>query len=272
MRRCGLLLLVCLACTGATGDHLVTFAAAAAGPADLGTGAVEFDSAAGYHVRLDRARLHIGAVYLNQTVSIAGAQATSCILPGVYVAEVTSGLDVDLLSSKLQPFPVSGEGTTLTAQAGEVWLTGGDVNADVDKTVILDLAGTAARGTDQFPLQGTIRIGKNWALPPPNETLPGAHPICKQRIVAPIPANLAVGSGGTLVVRADPRALLADVDFADLSRSGDVYRFDDGPTSTASRTLFTTLHYASVYRFAWVPTGAQALSRTETMNRPGGIR
>jgi hypothetical protein len=256
MRLLVLCALVAADCAGATGDHLVTFSAAAAGPADI-AGNIEFDSPAGFRVRLDRARLHIGAVYLSQARPLAGSQETSCLQAveiGVYVGQVTQGLDVDLLSPTPQPFPVSGEGTTVAAKSGEIWLTGGDVNAEADTTVILDIAGLATRNADQFPFQGAITIGKNWALPSPASTMPGAHPICKQRIVTPIAVDLALDSGGTLLVRADPRALFgSSVDFSALRSTVDgVYRFDDGRLSTVDLNLYTSLHSASLYSFAWV--------------------
>ncbi len=81
------------ACVGTTGSDLVTFDAAAAGPADATPGqGYAFTSGRGYQVVLTRARLHVGAVYLDKTCPTAGAQETGCILPGnTYVAQVTVG-------------------------------------------------------------------------------------------------------------------------------------------------------------------------------------
>jgi hypothetical protein len=257
MRLPSLAVLAAAGCAGATGEHLITFEAAAAGPADIDrNGPVELDTMNGYHVQLDRAVLHVGAFYLKSSKTISGSQETACIaFDTVYVAQVTTGLDVDLLSSRLQPLPARGEGTTLAAQAGEVWLTGGDVNAQSDPTVILDIAGLATRNGEMFPFVGTFTIGKNWALPAPPNTMPGAHPLCKRRIVTPIFVELALGASGTLVLRADPRQLFDSVDFAGLNKDGDLYRFDDAPKSAASNNLFGALHYAGMYSFAWLPGG-----------------
>jgi hypothetical protein len=252
------LLLLAPACTGNTGDHLITFSAAAAGPATLppAGGPLEFDSPLGYHVRLDRARLHVGAVYLNQTLPLSGGADTTCIQPGVYVAQVIQGLDIDTLSSRQQPFPVDGEGTTLPAQAGEVWLTGGDVTAAVDNTTILDVAGEAFRDPERFPFSGTITISNNRTPRPPNPaTLPGAKPICKVRIVTPVLVDLALAPGGTLVLRADPRLLFANVEFAGLARTSDdplAYQFDDRSMTAPSRSLFQSLQAANTYRFEFL--------------------
>ena len=105
----------------------MTFHAAAAGPPDAVEGQPLVFSTPlpfGYQVTLTRALLHIGAIYLNQAVPISGGQATSCILPGIYVGQATSSLDVDTLSPTPQPFPSDGVGTSTEALTGEVWLTG----------------------------------------------------------------------------------------------------------------------------------------------------
>src|SRR5207237_6508408 len=114
-----ILILVIIACNGTTGEHLVTFTAGAAGPADATGGPLAFTSGRGFAVTLTKSRLHVGAIYLNQSRPVSGAQETNCVLPGTYVAEVTSGMDVDLLSASPQIFPVLGDGTTLPASVGE---------------------------------------------------------------------------------------------------------------------------------------------------------
>src|SRR6478752_7146021 len=137
------------ACVGTTGDQVVDFDAVASGPEDAVAGEpLSFEGSRGWRVTLTHANLHIGALYLAEAMPISGAQATSCILPGSYVAQVVQGRDIDLLSSEPQAFPVRGRGTTLEARAGQVWLTSNDVNlANVPSppTVILDLLGSAER-------------------------------------------------------------------------------------------------------------------------------
>src|SRR3954463_15637776 len=108
-------------CVGTTGGDLFTFTAAAAGPADADPGRpFTFTTGRGYQVTLTRAKVHLGAVYLNRAQPVSGAQATSCILPGIYVAEVTQGVDVDALSPAPQAFPGEGEAIGDHAVAGEV--------------------------------------------------------------------------------------------------------------------------------------------------------
>src|ERR1019366_392978 len=94
----------CAACVGTTGGQLVTFPAAAAGPADAIAGEpLRFTTDRGWTVVLSTATLHVGALYLDQSMPVSGSQGTNCVLPGTYVGQVTAGLDVNLLSPAPQP-------------------------------------------------------------------------------------------------------------------------------------------------------------------------
>ena len=151
-------------CVGTTGGELVDFEAGAAGPRDAVAGEpLAFTTDRGFDVALTRATLHVGAMYLDQAFPVSGAQSTSCILPGTYVAEVTRGVDVDLLDPDPTAFPGGGQGTTLPARAGQVWLTHGDVNAAVDPSdePILDFAGTSTVGGEERDFTGTVTISSN---------------------------------------------------------------------------------------------------------------
>jgi len=245
-----------VACSGTTGSDLVSFAAAASGPADAVEGEPLEFTAGSYHVVLTTATLHVGAVYLDQSLPVSGAQATSCILPGVYVAQVTHGLDVDLLSPSPQPFPGAGEGIGSPAAVGEVWLMHEDVNQVDDRTPVLVIEGTADRAGQSFPFEGKITIGANRLVPSSDASQPGAHPICKERIVSPIPVALTPRSSGALRLRVDPRIFLENVDFAALPKTSDappVYQFNDSSTGSPSIRLYQALHSAraDLYRFEW---------------------
>lgn len=231
---------------GTTGGNVVAFEVAAAGVAGAGT----LDTALGWHVVLARAKLHLGAVYLNLSVPISGSQETNCILPGVYTAEELSALDVDVLSTALQPFPAPATGTDDEARTGEVWLTGGDVNADHDSTVIADLAGTATKGAQVVPFAATVTISSgNRGIPPSDPAQPSQHPICKQRIVSPIPIDLRPHDGGTLDLRIDTAPWFANVDFTALPPDG---TFPDNNTNAASQNLFTGLRAApATFQFSF---------------------
>lgn len=244
-------------CGNTTGGARVSFSAAAAGPSDATGGALSFVNQLGYSVTLSKARLHVGAVYLNQTVPISGAQETACILPGTYVAQVLSSVDVNLLSASMQPFPERGRGLGTEAKVGEVWLTGGDINATDDRTVILDAAGIASRSGQDFPFSARLTIGQNRTIPQKEPAYPGANPLCKQRIVTPIPAEITPAEGGTLVLRIDPRVLFHGVEFAEVPKVSDtppLYRFSDRNDNPADTSLFQNglRSRANVYAFSFL--------------------
>ena len=244
-------------CVGTTGSDLLTFNAAAAGP----TAAVEgqpytFTTGRGYTVTLTKATLHIGGVYLNFARPESGAQSTDCILPGLYVAEVTSGFEVNLLSPTPQPFPQKGEATETPAVIGEVWLTHGDVNDPGDSSPILTVEGTATQNGKDYPFQGSISIGENKLQPVTDPSMPSAHPICKERIVTGIEAPITPKKGGSLLLRIDPKGFFANVNFSQLTKVSDsplLYQFDDTLAGQPNKNLYLGLHSNSgVYDFQWV--------------------
>jgi hypothetical protein len=250
-------LLVHAGCVTTTGGALVTFEAAAAGPADAVDGQpLVFPTAAGYDVTLTRAQLHVGALYLNRSQPLPGAQATACVLPGIYVGEVTSGLDVDALSPTPQPFPVPGQGTAGPALTGEVWLTGAaDVNVIDDSTVIAEVAGTATKDGVDYPFVGTMTIGGNRLLPPASPAFPGVNPPCKERIVSPIPVELTLTEGGSLLVRVDPRAWFINLDFAGLTQVAaepPLYQIQDSAVTPADKVFYDEVRARlGVFTFEW---------------------
>jgi hypothetical protein len=248
--------------SNSTGSAIVSFQAAAAGPADavagqplVFSGFKPSGATAPYEVTLTRARLHVGALYLNRSVPISGSQNTPCILPGIYSGEVTVPLDVDLLSPIPQPFPAPGEGTADQAFTGEVWLFGSDVNATADATVLVDVAGTAVLAGTSYPFTGRLTISANRAAPVTNPALPGAHPLCKTRIITPIPVDITLASGGSLLLRADPRVWFQNIDFAQVPLANDpanptLRAFGD--SSTAQPDLYGNgVFNAGAYVFSW---------------------
>lgn len=252
-------------CGDTTGSGLVTFTARAGGPADVRPGGpLDFDTGSGYHVSLKRARLHLGAVYLNLTVPSSGGHEQPCILPGIYVGQAFGscssqggrcGIDRDLLTPDLMPFPLSGQGTVNHASEAEVWLTGGDINAPDDPTPILDVAGTASRGGKEWPFTATVTIGRNRAVPVQNPALPGANPICHQRIVSLIPVDFTLSDGGTLDLRVDPRGMFHGVNFAALAPGAGMptsFPIPDEPGGPGG-ALYQGVHANSgVYLFTWI--------------------
>jgi len=231
------LLAAALAACGTTGGNIVSFDVVA-----RGSGATTSESAFGWHVELSRAKLYIGAVYLNLTRPNSGLQDTQCILPGVYTAQELTPLEVDVLSTAPQAFPEPGTGTDDEALTGEVWLTGGDVNADSDPTVIVDLAGTATKGAQVLPFSSTITINSRNRGIPGSTAFPGQNPICKQRIVSPIRIDLRPHDGGTLAITVDPSGWFANVDFALVPPDG---VFPDDRSNDASDHLLNAVGAAT---------------------------
>jgi hypothetical protein len=237
-----------VACVDTTGGDLVTFPAVAAGPSDAVEGQpLDFVNDRGWHVSLTTASLHVGAVYLNQSTPVSGAQNTSCILPGTYVAQVTTGIDVDLLSPAQQSFPRPGSGVAIPALAGQLWLTGGDIDTVADATPILHVSGTADQNSAVLAFEGTLTIGANRVA----QGASGGNPICKQRIVSPIPTAVEPRAGGRLLLQIDPRLLFVNVDFT--APASGMYVIPDDSSDQPSRNLYQNLHSSAPYRFEWAP-------------------
>jgi hypothetical protein len=240
-------------CVGTTGGELIELSAYAAGPEDAQT-PTSFENSLGYRVELSEARLFVGGIYLNRSRPSSVASDTSCSLPGIYVAEVLSGRDLDLLSAEPQPFPARGFATTERALTGEVWLHQGDVNQEAGGGVVLRVAGSAERDGQRRAFSGRLTIGKNRVVTPTDAAVPGQHPICKQRVVSPIPLDLRPAEGRALLLRIDPRAMFGNVDFDTLEEQQGELRFADASgVNQASDNLYAGLRRSSgVYEFSWM--------------------
>lgn len=239
-------------CVGTTGGDLLELEAAAAGPADASGSSLSFENGHGYQVELTKARIFVGGLYLNQARPTSVSSDTSCTLAGIYVAEVLTGREVDLLSPEPQVFPQRGFATSEHALTGEVWLTDGDVNQTASSTVVLSVAGSAERDGQLYPFEGQLTIGQNRVIPPTDPALPGQHPICKQRIVTPVPLDMKLSARDRLLVRIDPRRMFGNVDFATLTEVDGTYEFaDETGVDQASDNLYAGLRRSSgVYNFS----------------------
>ena len=249
----GLLASAATGCVGTTGGELLQLTAAAAGPGDGGA-ARGFDSGLGYRIELEICRIFVGGMYLNRARPTSVASDTSCTLPGIYVTQVLSGREVDLLSPIPQLFPEPAFTTSERALTGEVWLTDGDVDDVTSSRSVLRVVGVAERDGQIYPFKGQLSIGKNRLIAATDPALPGQHPICKQRIVSPIAVDLRARPGRSLLLRVDPRAMFANVDFSTLTASDGVYQFADAPgVDQASDNLYAGLRRpGGVYSFSWL--------------------
>jgi hypothetical protein len=269
MRRLIFTIVFLAGCNGTTGSGLVTFTARAGGPSDVVPGQpLVFKSGFGFDISLTTAHFHLGAIYLNMNRPSSGLGQQPCVLPGIYDGQAFAALDLDLLSPALVTFPSAGQGTANPVAVGEVWLTGGDINATEDETVILDVAGTATRGNDAWPFVASVTIGSNRAIPPPNAGMPGANPICHQRIAGPIcgaptssnacpPLIPMLSDGGTLELRIDPRGMFNSVDFTQLAPNGSAttVTIPDTSAGTGYALFKGVIANSGVYDFTWTPKG-----------------
>ena len=243
--------LLFLGCIQTTGGRQVTFTAQASGDPELVNGGpLRFTTPRGFDVTLERAQLTVGALYLNQQNPQNYSLEQSCIQEGIYTGEVRGGLTIDALSPEPQPFAVAGNGTDLPTRAAELWLTGGDLLADDDKTVLLDLAGNATLGLDSFPFEAKFTIGGNRVIPPRNSALPGSNPLCRQRIVSPIAFDATLAEGSVLSLLVDPRGWFLTTDFSELAKVSDsplLYRFTNDNDSSAQpdKALYSAMRSAS---------------------------
>ena len=244
------------ACVGQTGGDSILFPVAAAGPKDSVAGQPLAFSSGAFEVVLTQATLHVGAVYLDQTAPVSGQQATGCYLTGTYLAQQTSPLDVDLLNPDLQLFPAKALGISEPpALIGQVWLTGGDINAVADTTPILTVAGTATGSGTGYPFTGTVTIGANHGATGAGSG--GGDPICKQRIVTPIAAALTIERTGGLLLRIDPRLFFVGIDLSQVpvGTSTVAHVFSDDPTAEdyfpTGQDLFSNLTSIGPYTFSW---------------------
>jgi hypothetical protein len=261
MRRHRISLVFCLCacgCVGTTGSDLIEFNAYAAGPEGADPSQpMTFTTARGWNVTLTQAKFHIGAAYLDSAMPILGSQATSCVLPGLYVASVPGGVDIDVLDGTPKAFSEPGQGTATHALAGELWLTGGNVTAQEDSTVILETSGTATQGGVSMPFKGQVTISQNRAIPASDPSMPGANPICRQRIVTPIPVDLTPSAGGALLLRINPAGWFDNIDFAarnPTTNASEVNPISDDNLSQPGLNLFSGLKQASsrIYSFTWL--------------------
>ena len=107
-----------------------------------------------------------------------------------------------------------------------------------------------------YPFEATLTIGPNRAIKSADPSQPGAHPLCKQRIVSPIQVDFTPHAGGRLLVRVDPRGLFTNVDFTALEKASDaplLYRFRDETVGQPSVSLYEGLRARSgAYDLSWI--------------------
>lgn len=255
---------LCAACADTTGNRLVGFKAVASAAPDLGAAAgqpLQFTTPRGFDVTLTTARVFVGALYLSSVAptTASGATEAPCVSPGITTGEVRGGGLFDALDPTPQPFSTDGVGSDLETRSAALWLTADDVNADEDKTVLLEVEGVATRGTTSWPFSGALSIGRNRITPPRNAALPSSNPICEQRIVAPLSFDAVLSDGATVWLQLDPRAFFSSVNFATLEQVATTpprYRFrnETAGAEQADTSLYNAFRAnAGPYRLSLLP-------------------
>jgi hypothetical protein len=253
------LLLLGVSCNGTTGYDLVNFYAAARGPSDAVRGQAYTFEMDGQHITLTQATLHVGALYLTQAVATSGGGPAPCVLPGTYdgvfVGEVRGGGDVDLLDPSMQRLSVTGDGDTIPAVTGQVWLMHGDVNAATDSPV-LTLAGSVELGGTTKTFSASIAIDQSTQGASSSSGLPGENQVCQKRIVSGVAVNVTLEQAGTLVLDLDPKSLFANADFSRLPTTGcqtDLCFTSDSSNQPSTNLLKNLTSPGGLYRFEWLP-------------------
>jgi len=217
--------LACAACNGTTGDNLVTFYAFAVGTPDA---AKDFatngpgPTSTPYSVRLTSAKMHIGAVYINESPLPTGGEAVT----GIYAAQVPGPVDFDLLSAQPTQFSRYGNGTADVGESWQLWLTDGDVT-QINTSHMIDLQGVATSNADgteySFGAVVSINVTNRRAMSTDPIAQPGLDPISLQRIVLRGPIDITPSQSGTLTVTVDPRQWFEPqtIDFSSLPLATD---------------------------------------------------
>jgi hypothetical protein len=217
MRALSTLLFVGLllaACNGTTGGALVSFSAYAEGAPQASAPFTAGD----YEIHLTSAQMRVGAVYFDESPPSTGFDGPVCITPDIYAAQVSGGVEVDLLKDQPQEFSVYGDGSNSVAASWDLWLTDGDIN-EANIAHIVDLQGSATRISDGavFSFGAVVTINANRQIPASDPSQPGLNPICKQRIVQIGGIDLKFYQGGSLYVTIDPRVWFRrNLDFSSL--------------------------------------------------------
>jgi hypothetical protein len=215
-------------CADTTGGARVSFAATIENDALVdGEAAVWTDADSGWTLRLDRATLAVGPVYLwsdepqldvngvgmrlpargtgllDLLVPVARAAGSDQFRAGFLRAEVTDQVELDLLADLDLPLG-EGRGLAGPVRSGEVWLeplAGGET---------LSMAGQAERAGEVVPFSVELTFDDRWV-----DVDEGDSPVILRRLRG-LELQGTLAEGGALRVHVDHRAALRGVDWASL--------------------------------------------------------
>lgn len=204
-------------CGDSTGNALVRFRAQGAGVERDVSEPLRFTNDQGWAVTLTEARMALGPVYLNTVpplearrwrapsidrllpalgdllIAPAWADGSDQLGAGRVVAQVTSQVEVDLLSPTPVPFTAGGDGTSDPARSAEVWL----YNRSSLRDAAVRVAGVARKDDVEVPFAGAVVADASLVT--------SSAPLDVARRVRGIPVDITAREGGTLTLRVDPR-------------------------------------------------------------------
>jgi hypothetical protein len=216
-------------CSGSTGDERFAFTASIGGAARAGSGPLTFTNEQGWEVRLDRAMVFLGPLYLNTVPPLAETAWFSLVrpafadpshlAPGRITGELLGQLSFDALSPDLVPFAETGTLTREPVRTLELrFYPPAGVSFDTLKITdpVVEVAGLATRGADAVPFRGALVLDDTW-IPDIQAGDKGGLTIAEIREVRGVPADFHPEPGGTLEIRLDPAQLLRGADFSSLA-------------------------------------------------------
>lgn len=220
------------ACAGGTGARKFDVDAFASGHPDVAKGR-PFVNDKGYVVRLDRATVTVGPVYLNVVAprgsstaarglrfpfeGVAHAHGEDHLGSGRIVGEVLGQVTFDALSDARVPFPRRATVTNEPVRTVDIWLypPPGDDPETKKARASLDVEGTAERGGASLRFRGSLAIDDAF-LPDAEPGTRGARTLSEIRRIRGIAASFTPEEGGALEVLFDVREALRGCDFGAL--------------------------------------------------------
>lgn len=209
------------ACLVPTSGDRFQFDAQAAGPADADGGALVFTNDRGFAVTLSRATLTLGPLYLDSAPSedalphswwrrltplaVRAAHAHGDD-EGQLVGEVASQVTVEL--TRGAPVSFASRGTTVDQPVSSLRL-GFAPPSTASPTLLVEGRARGADGID-VGFRGALVLDDSWRREAQ------ARGIADPRVVTGLDARMRPTRGGALLLRIDPRALLAGCDFGQL--------------------------------------------------------
>jgi hypothetical protein len=263
-------------CAGSTGDERFAFQASIGGAARQGSGPLQFTNEQGWSVRLDRAQVFLGPLYLNTIPPLAEVAWFSLIrpafadpahlAPGRVTGELLGQVTFDALSPDLVPFPSPGTLTREQVRTLELRFyppPGTSFDTLKISDPVVQVAGLAARDGTEIPFRGALVLDDTW-LPDIQPGDKGGQTIAEIREVRGIPADFTPEPGGSLEIRLDPAQLLRGADFSNLAsnpldqdgKTRLLVQAKTGKHTTdqVMRTLYNSLRSSTgTYQAAWRP-------------------